>query len=85
MRGMLVGQYGDEIGLFLAKRVGTMVRRAGAADNCMSDFRIADASIGEEMVLYESVRDSGCCASVDRRIDHYKSGRVFFVGFNWGH
>ena len=76
-------RYGDEIGLFLAKRIAKTIKKID--DGCMSHFRVADIKKKKEVKIYDSIKCSGCCGSVDKIIEHYKTGRKFMYGFNYGH
>lgn len=75
-------KYGDEIGLFLAKRIASAVRKATwPYDN----LRVADKANPAEMLAYGEAKGHGCCGFYDDEITHYKSGRTFMCGFNFGH
>lgn len=84
MRDALVRRYGEEIGTFLAKRIGSAIRSTGP-DPCIDGFRVADTAIDSEVDEYERIKSAGCCGFYDDRITHYKSGRTFRFGFNFGH
>lgn len=83
MRDWLQKKYGVEMGLFLAKRCASHIRKIN--DSCMDNFRIADLSNTKEVEAYGEARQNGCCGSCDVKIEHYKSGRAFMFGFNYGH
>lgn len=85
MRTMLSHRYGADIGTFLAKRVARAIRRTKAHDQCLDNIRVADVDIAEELEHYEKMRAVGCCGFFDAEITHYKSGRHFRYGFNYGH
>jgi hypothetical protein len=89
MRDDLIAQYGDEMGLWLAKRVGNYVR---GKEN-LSHFSIVEVPTGLKLLSpeawravrrHEEKRSGGCCGSLDVEITHY-SGRKFRLGFNYGH
>jgi hypothetical protein len=77
-------RYGDELGLWLAKRAASAIRRTGI-DPCMDNFRVCDEAIPTEVEEYENRRSNGCCGFCDVRFHHYKSDRHFRFGFNYGH
>jgi hypothetical protein len=83
MLDRFVNLYGQEIGLFLAKRVGAKIRRFDLS--CANNWRIARKHNPKEVSNYHKLRRSGCCGSFDTEITHYKSGTVFLFGFNYGH
>lgn len=47
-------------------------------------FRYAPADDVEALNDYDSIRESGCCGSHDTEVKD-NSGRVWKVGFNYGH
>lgn len=77
----LTRRYGDEIGPFLARRMGSDL--AKNADPCIDALRAADTSNDAEMMEFKEARS--CCGSFEREITHFKSGRTFVYGFNYGH
>jgi hypothetical protein len=34
---------------------------------------------------HREIRDGGCCGSFDDTIVHFRTGRIFTWGFNYGH
>ena len=76
-------RYGDELGLWLAKRAAAEIRKKD--DPCMDNLRICDEAIPAEVEEYERRRSSGCCGFCDVRLHHYKTDRRFLFGFNYGH
>jgi hypothetical protein len=83
MRDLLIRQYGDEIGTWLAKRFGAEIRRNG--DPCQDNFRWADKGRCLEMGRFRKAEKAGCCGSHYSEHEHWPSGRTFCFGFNFGH
>ena len=79
----LARRYGEDIGPWLARRVAVMFRRID--DACVDNFRVADLSRPDEVEVYDKQRARGCCGRYDDRITHFKSGRTFRFGCNYGH
>jgi len=81
LAGNLASRYGDELGLWLAKRIG---KRIKGKEN-ISHFRICDIVIPTEVQRYEEIAKDGCCAVETGEVTHFRSGRTFRFGFNYGH
>lgn len=81
MKDSLCFRFGEEIGIFLAKRIGSDMRNK----DCFTNFSIVDESDSSENLEKHRVRRIGCCGSLDRKIRHFKSNRTFLCGFNYGH
>lgn len=90
MRDALVEQFDEEIGNWLARRIGHHIK--GKA--CISHFSVAEVPrIGtfdwarnwSLMKKHTEIRKGGCCGSFDLELHHYKSNRRFVFGFNYGH
>ena len=82
MQESLQRKFGEEIGTFLAKRIGVDMR----GKDCFTDFSVVDLGASEEeLAKHKRIRTGGCCGSLDREITHFKTGRKFAYGFNFGH
>jgi len=94
MRDELVDRFGEELGNWLAKRMATHIR----GKECLSHFSLVEKPRGIARVArrlapkawaavdrHEEIRRDGCCGSFDTELHHYKSGRRFLFGFNYGH
>lgn len=94
MRDSLISRFGNELGEFLAKRIGRDIRRCGV-ESGISHFRVAERPsrlwhfvvprFAIQALRYNQMRSDGCCASFDGNIIHYGSRRRFSFGFNYGH
>ena len=89
MRDELVEQFGDELGNWLARRMGKHLKHK----ECISNYSLIELPTGWRVFLpsawkavgrHEQIRE-GCCGSLDVEFHHYKSGRRFAFGFNYGH
>jgi len=76
-------KYGDEIGLFLAKRASSLINKIN--DPCIDNYRVAEIGNILEEEEYKNLQKNGCCGFSDTLITHYASGRKFMLGFNYGH
>jgi len=92
MRDRLVEQYGEEMGNWLARRIGKIVKPY--VDDCMDNFSLVELPTGakrlspaawEVVGRHKERRSQGCCGSRDYELVHYRSGRRFTFGFNHGH
>jgi len=83
MRDDLISRLGDEIGTWLAKRVGKAVK--GIDMSCSNNFRVALKDDPEQVAKYEAQKEGGCCAFFDQEFHHFKSAKIILVGFNYGH
>jgi len=92
MRDRLVEQFGEEMGNWLARRIGKLVKPY--VEDCMDNFSIVELPTGpqrfspaawEAVGRHKEQRESGCCGSRDFELHHYRSGRRFAFGFNHGH
>ena len=91
LRDRLIEQYGPELGLFLAKRIGTSMRKK----DCIDQFSVVEIPsrwwhrfmprFSIEWGRHIERRSGGCCGSFDDTIVHYRTGRIFTWGFNYGH
>ena len=90
-RDRLVERYGVELGNFLAKRIGKTMRDKDNIDQ----FSVVELpsrwwhhvmpSFKRSLKYHQELRKGGCCGSVDRCIIHYRTGRRFSWGINYGH
>jgi hypothetical protein len=90
MRDDFVDRFGEEMGNWLACRAGKDLKDR----DCISDFSIVEKPKGlkhlspeawKAMGRHEQIRQGGCCGSFDTEYHHYKTGRRFLLGFNYGH
>lgn len=49
-----------------------------------SDVRMAELRVGSDLTEYARQEEAGCCGSVDWAVT-YTDGRVFLIGFTYGH
>ncbi len=78
---ILEERYGEEIGSFLVTRLTNELWK-GEFENA-DHFRVCDISIPEEMESFELNR--GCCGTHEIQVTHPGTGRMFWLGFNYGH
>jgi hypothetical protein len=93
MRDQLVEKYGDEIGLFLARRIGKAYKKIN--DPCTDNFGVVELPTRldhwvnpffvKAVVDHHKRAEAGCCGRYDETIVHNKTGRKFTFGFNYGH
>lgn len=91
LRDRLVERYGEELGNFLAKRIGKTMKNK----DCIDQFSVVEIpsrfwhffmpSFYIAWGRHRGIREGGCCGSFDDSIIHFKTGRIFTWGFNYGH
>lgn len=61
--------------------------RQSVKDNCIDNYRLCHASwrTGDPTAEYAHTRSQGCCGSFDKRVNNPRTGRTFWIGFNYGH
>ncbi len=79
----MTAYYGPEIGPFLARRLAAAIRKT--KDLCIDNLRWAELGNAEQVATYELAKKKGCCGFHDVQITHFKTGRHFMFGFNYGH
>jgi len=52
--------------------------------SCVDNWRVAEVSSRRQMKQYKRAKAQGCCGSLDTIVTH-PSGRIFALGFNYGH
>ena len=93
MRDRLVEQFNEEIGLWLAKRIGKVLKKYQW--DCMDNFGVAEMPTNllhrldpfflKKITRFKAQQRSGCCGRYDGELTHHKTGRKFAFGFNYGH
>ena len=65
--------------------IGKIVRGSGEHDeyDYADNYRIAAVNNEFEVMMYERIKEDGCCGSYDRKINF--KGKEYFIGFNYGH
>jgi hypothetical protein len=73
----------DRIGEWVVRQVNHRMR-SGLYEH-VDNWRWAEDGVEVQMQAYLKIRSSGCCGSEDFQFKHPGTGRVFHVGFNYGH
>ena len=81
----LIALFGDEIGNWLAPRVAKMFKRVVVDQGQTSHFRACDLADEDQVAVFNEIAAKGYCGSCEKEFHHYRSGRRFRVGFNYGH
>lgn len=79
-RELVWRRYGTSIGFWIERELDRALDTVD--DPCIDSHRVCEVGVIEEEVEYDKSR--GCCGSHDETIEH-DSGRVFKIGFNYGH
>lgn len=73
--------YGKHIDSWLQKQLAEAEEGCDYVDN----RRWAEVSARSEMRRYRRAQAEGCCGFYDATIKHLWTGRIFIIGFNYGH
>lgn len=76
-------KYGPEIDAWIQVQIEQLEKETG--DNCIDNHRWAEKNCRPEMKRYRNAVKHGCCGFADKEITHPETGRIFMVGFNYGH
>lgn len=92
-RDCLIYRYGKEQGEFVSEELDALIEENG--DSCIDNHRVAAEDEQDEVTAYNNRRGEGCCGSEDGKVTwmptseedrkRWPEGRVFLIGFNYGH
>lgn len=80
-------KFGVDEAAFLVREIGAWFEANGGSDefDCSDNFRLCRVGDSDGEAEYETIRNDGCCGSVDIEIGPSPAGHTYRHGFNYGH